>query len=226
MPVKICSLRTFWISDISTYLVAAECLNIELYISSVCQSSQNPVPAALFLRAHLLRFLGVIIIPLTGSELIRNRHRNPRDEDQKVILISSKHRLESRIWILTTISFPTNLPSNWLHLKQLDTEKRDSLIYTIVKGFEAKSSNYNHIWKGMTTGRQVFLKERKGTKLLFPKTTHPIRASSFSGHLFSIHSHDFPSLNETWTLFIKAPTLSNVSENWPYSQLKPIMVTL
>lgn len=226
MPVKICSLWTFWISDMSTYLVAAECLNIELYISSVCQNSQNPVHATLLLRAHLLRFLGVIIMPLTGSELIRNRHRNPRDEDRKVILISSKHRLESTTWTLTTISFPTNCPSNWLHLTQLDTEKQDNLIYTIVQGFEGKSYNYNHIWKGMTTRRQVFLKEKKGAKLLFPKPIHPIRTSSFSGHLFSIHSHEFPSLNGTWMLFIKAPHLSNVSENWLYSQLKPIMVTL
>ena len=86
--------------DISRYLMAAECLNIELYISSVWQSSQNPLDSGLLLRAHLLKFLGVIIIPPTGYELIRNRHRNPTDEDQMVSFISSKYtvRVEPGPW--------------------------------------------------------------------------------------------------------------------------------
>ena len=108
MPGEICTLWTLWLSDISKYLMAAECLNIELYISFVWQSSQNPLGAGLLLRAHLLRFLGVIIMPPIGYELIRNRPRNPTDGDQKVILLFSKHRFESRTLTLSTISLPTD----------------------------------------------------------------------------------------------------------------------
>lgn len=53
------------------------------------------------------KFLGVIIMPPTGYELIRNRHRNPTDDDQIARFIYSKYTVESRTWTLTIISPPT-----------------------------------------------------------------------------------------------------------------------
>ena len=46
-------------------------------------------------------------MPPTGYELIRNRHRNPTDDDQIARFIYSKYTVESRTWTLTIISPPT-----------------------------------------------------------------------------------------------------------------------
>lgn len=174
LPVKIHTLELseyLLYLDGSRYLMAAECLNIELYTSSVWQSSQNPLDSGLLLRAHLLQFLRVIIMPPVGYELIQNRHRNPTDEDQMISFISGKHTLESRTWALTIISLPTKPPPNWIHLTQ--SERSRVTIYTTVQGFEGKSYSYYHI-KAPPLGEDRFpwKRERKATYLLFPQT-HP-----------------------------------------------------
>lgn len=67
-------------------------------------------------------------------ELIRNRYRNTT-EDEKIRFISSKQRLESRTWLLTTMSLSTILyliEFMW----HSHVEKQDNQTYTTTKDFK------------------------------------------------------------------------------------------
>lgn len=123
------------------------------------------------------KFLGVIIMPPTGYELIRNRHRDPTDDDQIARFISSKYTVESRTWTLTIISPPTKC-----YLIDCIWQSQIQRSRTTEAGLRALRVRVIAI----TTKRKVpsleegrFPSKRKESYLasLPPKLSHPVRPS-------------------------------------------------
>ena len=122
------------------------------------------------------KFLGVIIMPPTGYELIRNRHRNPTDDAQIARFISSTYTVASRAWTLTIISLPTKrylIDFMWhSHIQRSRTTEAGLTLKALhfVQGFKGKCYSYYH--KKIRRG-PVSLKEKGKLPSFSSPWTHP-----------------------------------------------------
>lgn len=125
------------------------------------------------------KFLGVIIMPPTGYELIRNRHRNPTDDDQIARFISSKYTVESRTWTLTIISLLTkHYLIDFIWHSQIQRSRTEAGLTLkalhFEQGFKDKCYSYYHKKKDTTIRRgPIFLKEKGKLPSFSSPRTHP-----------------------------------------------------